>query len=179
MRDGLQHALRPGADVEVAPAGRRIRAAEIGAQHVADGQPQLAAGRGVADHRRDHVPTALERMHRADGGRFLPGPEPPLGDDARAHPALELNVVQPRAQESGVQPELGLDRKTSDHGGPFGIPLDRLPEAAHERGVRLPLDVLGRIERGKAPYFSFSLIFEKKLPAWDAVSASANSSAVV
>ena len=98
VRDGLQHALRPGADVEVAAACRRVLAAEIGAEHVAHGQPQLAAGRGVPDHRGDHVPTALERMHGTHGRRFLPGPEPRLGDDAGAHPALQLNVVQPRAQ---------------------------------------------------------------------------------
>ena len=87
--------------------------------------------------------------------------------------------MQARAQQSGIQPELVLDRETCDDRGALGIPLDRLPEATREDGVGLPLDVLGRIERGKAPYFSFSLIFEKKLPAWDAVSASANSSAVV
>src|SRR5439155_22141704 len=114
-----------------------------------------------------------------DGGRLLPSPEPGLGDHARAHPALELNVVQPRAQQSGVQPELGCEGEPGGDGGPLGIPLDRLPEAAHQGGVRLPLDVLGRIEGGKAPYFSFSLIFDKKPPAWDAVSASANSSAVL
>src|SRR2546422_7924202 len=42
----------------------RVLAAEIGAEHVAHGQPQLAAGRGVPDHRGDHVPTALERIDR-------------------------------------------------------------------------------------------------------------------
>src|SRR2546427_11623294 len=71
------------------------------------------------------------------------------------------------------------DLETSDDGGPLGIPLDRLPEAAHQGGVRLPLDVLGWIEGGEAPYFSLSLIFDRKPPAWDAVSASANSSAVL
>src|SRR2546430_17027104 len=85
----------------------------------------------------------------------------------------------PRAQQSGVQPEPGLDRKPCDDRGPLGISFDRLPEAAHEGGVRLPLDVLGRIEGGETPYFSFSLILDRKPPAWDAVSASANSSTVL
>ena len=36
-----------------------------------------------------------------------------------------------------------------------------------------------RIEGREAPYFSFSLIFDRKPPACDAVSAAANSSAVL
>ena len=87
--------------------------------------------------------------------------------------------MQARAQQSGIQPELVLDRETCDDRGALGIPLDRLPEATREDGVGLPLDVLGRIEGREAPYFSFSLIFDRKPPAWDAVSASANSSAVL
>src|SRR2546430_16259413 len=67
-------------------------------------------------------------------------------------------------RSSGVQPEPGLDREAGNDGGPLGIPLDRLPEGAHEGGVRLPLDVLGRIEGGETPYFSFSLIFDRKPP---------------
>jgi hypothetical protein len=87
--------------------------------------------------------------------------------------------VQARTQQSRVEREPGLGRESCDDGGPLGIPLDRLPKAAPEGSVGLPRDVLGRIERGKAPYFSFSRIFDRKPPAWDAVSASANSSAVL
>ncbi len=87
--------------------------------------------------------------------------------------------MQARAQQAGVQPEPGLSGKACNDGGPLGIPLDRLPEAADEGGVRIPLDVLGRIEGGDAPYFSFSLILDRKPPAWEAVRASANSSAVL
>ncbi len=165
--------------MQVAAARRRVLAAEIGAQHVADGQPQLTAGRGVPDHGCDHVRPPLERVYGSDSGRFLTGPEPCLGNDAGAHPPLELDVVQPRAQQAGVQGELGRHREASHDGGAFGISLDCLAEAAHQGGIRLPPDVLGRIEGWKAPYFSFSLIFDRKPPACDAVSAAANSSAVL
>ena len=87
--------------------------------------------------------------------------------------------MQPRSQQAGIQCQLGLDRETCDDGGALGIPLARLPEGAREDGVGLPLDVLGWIEGGESPYFSFSLIFDRKPPAWDTVSASANSSAVL
>ena len=87
--------------------------------------------------------------------------------------------MQARAQQSGIQPQLVLDRETRDDGGALGSPLDRLPEGAREDRVGLPLDILGWIEGREAPYFSFSLIFDRKPPAWDAVRASANSSAVL
>src|SRR6266699_82870 len=58
------------------------------------------------------------------------------------------------------------------------ITPERLAEGAHQPGVRLPRDVLGRIEGREPPYFSFSLIFDRKPPSWNVDRASANSSAV-
>src|SRR6266516_861036 len=68
-------------------AARRIGRREIGAQHVGDRHPHFATGRRIADHRSHDVGPALERVHRPDGGGFLPRTEPRLGDDPRAHPA--------------------------------------------------------------------------------------------
>ena len=87
--------------------------------------------------------------------------------------------MQARSQQSSVQIEPELEGEAVNDGGSLGIPLDRRPKLADERRVGLPVDVLGGIEGRKAPYFSFSLILDRSPPSPDAVSASANSSAVL
>src|SRR5713226_9524661 len=146
MGDRLQHAPGPRPDVQIAPARRRVVAAEIGAQHVGDRHPQLAAGGGVADHRGHDVAPPLERMHRPHRGGLLARAEPRLGDDPRAHPALQLDVVQPGAHQAGVERELRLSRQPGHQGRARRIPLDGRPEAPHEGRIRRPGNVLRRIE---------------------------------
>src|ERR1051325_2824846 len=124
-------------------------------------------------------PPGLQRVPRPPGAAPLARPEPRLGDHPRAHPAFQLDVVEAGAQQPGVQSDHALGREPSDDGGALGIPLERLAEGAHQGGVRLPLDVLGRIEGREAPYFSFSLIFDRRPPSWNASRASANRSAMV
>ena len=150
--DRLEHAVGEGADVEVAAARRRIVRRQVGPQHVGDRHPQLAAGGGVADHRRDDVAPrpALERVHRANRRRLLSRAEPRLGEHTGADPALELDVVEAGPQQTGVQLELRLRGESCHDRGPLGGALHGRPELAHQGRVGLPGDVLRGIERGKA-----------------------------
>ena len=148
------------------PAVRgRVVAAEIRPQHIGDRQAELAARRRVADHGRDDVSSPLQCVHGPHGRGLLPGREPGLGEDPRAHPPLELDVVETGAQQTGVEAELCVNGKAGDDGGALGILLEGLAKRAHERGVGVPIDVLGWIERREALYFSFSLIFERNPPS--------------
>ena len=178
VRDRLQHAAIPCADVQVAAAGGRGVAAQIAPQHVGHRHAQLAARGGVADHRGHDVAPALQGVDGADGDGLFARAQPRFRDHARAHPALQLDVVQAGAQQPRVQGHQDLGGEAGDDGGALGIALERLAEGAHQPGVRLPRDVLGRIERREPPYFSFSLIFDRKPPSWNVDRASANSSAV-
>ncbi len=136
-------------DVQIAAAARRVRRREIGAQHVGDRHPHLAAGRGVADHRREDVDAALERVHGPDGGRFLSGPQPGLGNDAGADPALQLDIVQACAQQAAIKLELGVGSQGGYDPGALGIIFDRGSECPDQRGIRLPVDVLRWVEGGE------------------------------
>src|SRR2546425_763556 len=149
VRDRLQHAVGEGADMKVAPGARRIGGGEVGAQHVGDRHPHLAARRGVADHRRDDVFAALERLHRPDRGRFFAGAQPRLRDDAGADPALQLDVMQPGPQQAAVHLELGVARQPAHDCGTLGICFDGGAERLHEGGIRFPIDVLRWVERGE------------------------------
>jgi len=89
------------------------------------------------------------------------------------------------AQETGVEGELGGLREARDDRRTRGVTLERRAKRPDERGIGVPVDVLGRIERGKASYFNRSLIFERKPPSPEApplpampASAAAKSSAV-
>jgi len=89
------------------------------------------------------------------------------------------------AQETGVEGELGGLREARDDRRACGVTLERRAKRPDERGIGVPVDVLGRVERGKAPYFNRSLIFERKPPSPEApplpampASAAAKSSAV-
>src|SRR5205823_9127991 len=126
------------ADVQVATVRRRIVGPEVGPQHVGEGEAELAARGRVADHRGDDVRAPLERVHRADGGRLFAGPQPGLGNDPGAYPALQLDVVQPGAQQARVEGDLVVGREARDERGARGDLLDRLPEATHQCGVGLP-----------------------------------------
>ena len=87
--------------------------------------------------------------------------------------------MEARAEQSRVQCNFGVDRESRDDGRPLRHLLDGLPKGAHQGGVRLPRDILGRIEGGKAPYVSFSLIFDRKPLRCGPWRASANSRAVL
>ena len=77
-----------GTHVQVASPTRRVGRREVGTQHIGDGHAHLATGRGIADHRRDNIPAALQRVHGPHGGRLLARSEPRLGEDTGADPAL-------------------------------------------------------------------------------------------
>jgi hypothetical protein len=90
------------------------------------------------------------------------------------------------AQEAGVEGELGGLREACDDRRACGVTLERRAKCPDERGIGVPVDVLGRVERGKAPYFNRSLIFERNPPSPEApplppatpANAAAKSSAV-
>src|SRR6266542_4221997 len=149
MRDRLQHAVRKRSDVEIAAPAGGIGGREIGAQHVGDRHPHLAAGRSVADHRRDDVQTTLECVHRSDRDGLFAGAEPRLGNHAGAHPALQLDVMEARAQQAAIQLELGVRSQGRHDPGALGITFDRGSECPDQRGIRLPVDVFRRVECGE------------------------------
>ena len=135
--------------MQVAAAAGRIGGSEVGAQHVSDRHAHLATGASIANHRSYDVGPARQCVNRADRGRFFTGAEPRLGDHTRAHPAFELDVVEPRAQQTAIQLQLGVVRECLDDGGALVVGFDRLAKSPHERGVGLPADVFGWIESGE------------------------------
>src|SRR3989475_5347959 len=149
MRDRLEYPVPERADVEVASGARRVRGGEISAQHVGDRHPHLAARCGVANHWRHNVFAAFERVHRPDRRRFFAGPQPRLGEDSGADPALQLDVVQPGPQQAAIKLELGVGSQGGHDPGALGIRFDGRAERAYQRGIRFPVDVLRWVERGE------------------------------
>src|SRR5690606_31706440 len=117
------------------------------AEKVLDRYAELVAGTGVADHRRDDVAAALERVHRADRRGLLARAEPRLRDHALPDPALQGEVVQAVAEQALIErKELRLIQR-GDDGLALGVRFQTCPELRDQLRVRSPVDVLGRIVR--------------------------------
>jgi hypothetical protein len=149
VADGSDDVVRDVANVEVAACVRRVRGREVTAQHVGNRHALLVAGARVADHRRYDV-VGFECVDAADRGGFFAGAEPRFRDHAGLHPAFQCNVVKAVSDEAGVEREELLDGQRGDDGLSVGDSANRFGVRGDVNGIGRPVEVLGRVEGGKA-----------------------------
>lgn len=86
--------------------------------------------------------------------------------------------MEPGTQHAGVEAEHGIPGERLDDRAPRGVPPPRLGELPDQLGIGAPVDVLGWVEGGEAPYCSVSFNFSYTPGPSASASAKPNSSVV-